>query len=171
MHERHLLLMRGLIPELSELEANGYTINKISVNGSLMFDVELVHDDKPAITFSGAYKTNGGETVVSFEKMTECGDDGESQSEIADYKITRITRTHSLFEEEYRDIDDEIIDRRASIVLNDNPMFLMPYVGTVVVNHLHKYKDYKTYKKFGDRKILARFIRNQGSNVNNPTNS
>lgn len=170
MHERQLLLMRGLIPQLSELEAEGYTIEKISVNGSLMFDVELVHSDKPTITFSGAYKTNGGETVVSFEKIANLGNDGESQSEIADYKITRITRTHSLFEEEYRDIDDEIIDRSASIVLTDNPIFQMPYAGKVVIKDLHKYKDYKTYKKFGDRNILARFIRNQSADANNSSN-
>ena len=170
MHERQLLLIRGLIPEISVMESNGYTITKISVDGSLMFDVELVHDDKPAITFSGAYKTNGGETVVSFEKMTECGDDGESQSEIADYKITRITRTHSLFEEEYRDIDDEIIARSASIVLNNNPMFQMPYVGAVVVKGIHKTKDYKTYKKFGDRGILVRLVKKYFSESGDSSN-
>ena len=168
MQERVISLIKMLIPELSELEAKGYAIDKLSINGSLMFDIVAIKDGF-SISYSGAYKTNGGITTVSLERNVDDGT-GEGVCEIADFTITRITKKYCLFEEEWRDIDDEILRRRASIVSN-NPNVQMPYVGEVVVDNVHKSKDYKTYKKFGDKNILSRFVKQHIVDSNNSSNA
>ena len=158
MQERLLSLMKKIIPELSELEANGYLIDGV-LRGTCSFDIEARKEGEQTISLGGLYKTNGGVTSIKFERFIGDIESGEGLSETADYTITRINNRYCLFEEVWRDIDDEAIRQQAHIVKNDDETIKMPYVGSVVVANFHKTKSYKTYKKFNDKNVLSAYVR------------
>ena len=162
MQKNLLRVIKNLIPELSELEAEGYELSGV-VNGTLSFDITASHPQMPSITFAGYYKTNGGKTIVRFERFC---DEGEGQSETADYKITKITKDYCLFEQEWKDENDDVIKVGADIVKNSRGE-LMPYVGEKVANVLGTMA-YKRYVKHEDKEFIRLMIKDrfEGSSSN-----
>lgn len=156
MQENWLLLMKGLIPELSELETDGYTIDGV-VKGTLSFDINATHETKNPVNFAGHYQTNGGVTRVKFERFVKDVKTGEDVSEIADFTITKLTRDFNLFEEVWRDIDDELIRASASIVRGDSASIQMPLIGESI-RDITKTMTYKRYLKDKNKDGLRRLV-------------
>ena len=119
MQKNLLQVIKNLIPELSELEAEGYELSGV-VNGTLSFDITASHPDMPSITFAGYYKTN------------------------------------CLFEQEWKDENDDVIRVGADIVKNSRSE-LMPYVGEKVANALGTMA-YKRYLKHEDKEFIRLMI-------------
>ena len=166
MQENWLLLMKGLIPELSELETDGYTIDGV-VRGTLTFDINATHETKNPVNFAGYYQTNGGVTRVKFERFVKDVKTGEDVSETADFTITKLTRDFNLFEEVWRDIDDELIRAKASIVTGYRASIQMPLIGEPVkdIKNTMAYKRYlKDKNKDGLRRLVLSIIEETSGN-------
>ncbi len=146
MNERLIGVVKKLIPEISELESHGYTLNGV-MRGNLAFDIEMSKDGEPAITFAGYYRANAGQTTVKFERVVDGG-----QSEIAGFKISRLSRTHCLVEEVWEDEDENT--RNTAYLATIDSEVQMPCPKKVVLENAHTTMVYKRYLKFGDKIIL-----------------
>jgi hypothetical protein len=82
---------------------------------------------------------------------------GEGVSETADFTITKLTREFNLFEEVWRDIDDELIRASASIVRGDSASIQMPLIGESI-RDITKTMTYKRYLKDKNKDGLRRLV-------------
>ena len=146
MQDKLIGVVKKLVPELSELEAQGYVLNGV-MRGDLAFDIEMSKEGEQSITFAGYYRANAGKTIVRFEKIMEDG-----QSETADRTISKINRHYCLVEDTWLD-GDENKRKFASIETLDSTL-QMPCPKKVVLRNVHKTLTYKRYLKFGDKSIL-----------------
>lgn len=146
MQDKLIDVIKKLIPELSELEAQGYTLNG-TMQGDLAFDFEMSKEGKQPIIFAGYYRANAGKTTVKFERISEDG-----QSETADRTISKINRQYCLVEDVWLDEDEN--KRQFASISTIDPTVQMPCPKKVVLRNAHKTLSYKRYLKFGDKHIL-----------------
>lgn len=157
------LLIKGLIPELSEMEANGYNLDiviKEIVGNNLSFSISATNEGRPTISYSGFYQAIGVVTKARFDRIVNDMETGVVESETASYTITRITKDKNLFEQWRYDADGDMIGRSAKIVANydsANARIQMPLIGKEIKD-ITRTMTYKRFLKDKNKDGLRRLI-------------